>query len=74
VLSVMDWAVEAVEDYVENVRPRFGFPDHPALWITERGGRLQPSSINDRFEAYRDAYSSQKNYFHTQFVILTSRI
>jgi len=50
VLSVMDWAVEAVTDYVENVRPRFGFPDHPALWITERGGRLQPSSINDRFE------------------------
>ena len=55
VLSVMDWAVEAVTDYVENVRPRFGFPDHPALWITERGGRLQPSTINDRFEAYRDA-------------------
>jgi site-specific recombinase XerD len=55
VLSVMDWAVEAVAEYVENVRPRFGFPDHPALWITERGGRLQPGSINDRFEAYRDA-------------------
>ncbi|WP_029381470.1 tyrosine-type recombinase/integrase [Streptomyces leeuwenhoekii] len=60
VLSVMDWAVEAVEDYVENVRPRFGFPDHPALWITERGGRLQPSSINDRFEAYRDALNLPK--------------
>ncbi len=27
VLSVMDWAVEAVADYVENVRPRFGFDD-----------------------------------------------
>ncbi|MFJ5105464.1 tyrosine-type recombinase/integrase [Streptomyces sp. NPDC088554] len=59
-LSVMDWAVEAVADYVENVRPRFGFPDHPALWITERGGRLQPSSINDRFEAYRDALKLPK--------------
>ncbi|MGW3228715.1 tyrosine-type recombinase/integrase [Kitasatospora sp. NPDC001095] len=55
VLSVMDWAVEAVADYVENVRPRFGFPDHPALWVTERGGRLQPGSINDRFEEYRAA-------------------
>ncbi|MFC8829648.1 tyrosine-type recombinase/integrase [Streptomyces sp. NPDC057137] len=26
VLSAMDWAVEAVADYVENVRPHFGFP------------------------------------------------
>ena len=24
VLSVMDWAVEAVADYVENARPKFG--------------------------------------------------
>ncbi|MFC9842965.1 hypothetical protein [Streptomyces sp. NPDC127595] len=38
VLSVMDWAVDAVADYVENVRPRFGFPDHPALWITNGWG------------------------------------
>lgn len=60
VLSVMDWAVEAVTDYIENVRPRFGFPDQPALWITERGGRLQPGSINDRFEAYRDALELPK--------------
>jgi integrase/recombinase XerC len=37
VLSVMGWAVEAVADYAEDVRPRFGFADHPALWVTERG-------------------------------------
>ena len=55
VLSVMGWAVEAVEDYVENVRPRFGLPDHPALWVTERGGRLNPAEINARFIAYREA-------------------
>ena len=42
VATVMAWAAEAVADYVENVRPRFGCPDHPALWVTERGGRLQP--------------------------------
>ena len=42
VASVMGWAVEAVADYVENVRPRFGFDEHPALWVTERGGRVQP--------------------------------
>jgi len=53
--SVMGWAVEAVADYVENVRPRFGCADHPALWVTERGGRIKPSEINARFVAYRDA-------------------
>jgi integrase/recombinase XerC len=55
VASVMAWAVEAVDDYVENVRPRFGCPDHPALWVTERGGRVKPAEINARFVAYRDA-------------------
>jgi len=55
VLSVMGWAVEAVADYAENVRPKFGFADHPALWVTERGGRVKPPEINARFVAYRDA-------------------
>jgi integrase/recombinase XerC len=60
VLSVMHWAVEAVADYVENVRPRFGFDDHPALWVTERGGRIKPAEINARFVAYRDALKLPK--------------
>jgi hypothetical protein len=34
VASVMGWAVEAVADYVEDVRPRFGFADRPVLWVT----------------------------------------
>ena len=55
VASVMGWAVEAVADYVENIRPRFGAVDHPALWVTERGGRIKPAEINARFVAYRDA-------------------
>jgi integrase/recombinase XerC len=55
VVSVMAWAVEAVGDYAENVRPRFGCADHPALWVTERGGRVKPAEINARFVAYRDA-------------------
>jgi integrase/recombinase XerC len=54
VAAVMGWAVQAVADYVENIRPRFG-GDHPALWLTERGGRVKPREINDRFCAYRDA-------------------
>jgi hypothetical protein len=44
VSSVMGWAVDAVEDYVENIRPRFGVVDHPALWVTERGGRIKPAA------------------------------
>lgn len=55
VASVMGWAVDAVADYVENIRPRFGCADHPALWVTERGGRIKPAEINARFESYRDA-------------------
>src|SRR5260370_36369246 len=46
VASVMGWAVEAVGDYVENVRPRFGWAGHPALWVTERGGRGKPGAIH----------------------------
>jgi integrase/recombinase XerC len=55
VASVMGWAVEAVADYVEGIRPRFGCEGHPALWVTERGGRIKPAEINARFVAYRDA-------------------
>ncbi len=58
VASVMGWAVDAVADYAENVRPRFGFDDHPALWVTERGGRVKPAEINSRFESYREALGS----------------
>jgi integrase/recombinase XerC len=53
--SIMGWAVEAVADYVENIRPRFGYAEHPAMWVTERGGRVRPAEINARFVAYRDA-------------------
>lgn len=55
VLSVMPWAAEAFEDYVVNIRPRFGFDEHPAIWITERGGRVRPREIAERFATYRDA-------------------
>jgi site-specific recombinase XerD len=55
VCTVMPWAVEAVRDYVVSIRPRYGFPDRPALWMTERGGRLRPRQIEERFAAYRDA-------------------
>lgn len=58
--SIMGWAVEAVADYVENIRPRFGCADHPAMWVTERGGRIKPAEINARFAAYRGALDLPK--------------
>jgi integrase/recombinase XerC len=58
--SVMGWAVDAVADYVENIRPKFGSADHPALWVTERGGRVKPAEINARFVACRDALGLPK--------------
>jgi site-specific recombinase XerC len=56
----MGWAVEAVADYVQDIRPRFGLVDHPALWVTERGGRIKPAEINARFVTYRDALGLPK--------------
>jgi site-specific recombinase XerC len=57
----MGWAVDAVADYVDNIRPRFGCADHAALWVTERGGRIKPAEINARFVAWRDAPGLPKN-------------
>jgi integrase/recombinase XerC len=61
VLSVMPWAVEVVEDYVVNIHPRYGVEGSAALWPTERGGRLQPREIEDRFAQYRDALRLDKS-------------
>jgi integrase/recombinase XerC len=55
VVSVMPWAVDAVEAYLADVRPRYRTSHHPAMWPTERGGRLRAREIEDRFAAYRDA-------------------
>ena len=63
VLSVMDWAVEAVADGVGNVRPRFGCATS-GLGVTERGGRIKSVEINARFAAYRDALKLPKTLCH----------
>ena len=53
VLSVFDWATEAVGQYLSEVRPGFEPGEHPAMWVTERRGRISPRALNDRFCAYR---------------------
>ena len=54
VLSVFPWAVEALDQYVEEVRPRFAC-SASTLWPTERGGGVSGPWIDARFAAYRDA-------------------
>jgi site-specific recombinase XerD len=53
VLTVFDWSVEVVEQYIEEVRPLYE-PQCPALWLTERGGRITRELVSERFAEYRD--------------------
>lgn len=55
VATVMPWAVEALEEYLGEVRPCYAPRSRGALWLTERGGRISLRHLNDRFAAYRDA-------------------
>lgn len=56
VCSTMPWAVEAVEDYTTNIRPRFkGHDRSKALWLSERHSRLSATEIDERFSVYRKA-------------------
>jgi len=57
VATVMPWAAQALAQYLADVRPRFGCGSHPALWLTERKGRISPRQIDDRFAAWRAAAS-----------------
>jgi integrase/recombinase XerC len=49
----MDWVVDVVQDWLTDLRPQFGPGRHPALWVSERVGRLSPRSINEAFVAAR---------------------
>jgi len=53
VATVMPWAAEALAQYLEEVRPCYGAAGHPAVWLTERGGRISPRQIDDRFAQLR---------------------
>lgn len=51
----MDWVVDVLDEWVTELRPRFCPGNHPALWITERVGRLSARSVNEAFVAAREA-------------------
>jgi integrase/recombinase XerC len=55
VAAVMPWAGEALEQYLDQVRPRYPGAAHPALWLTERGGRISIRQVDDRFAKWRAA-------------------
>nr|WP_024127027.1 tyrosine-type recombinase/integrase [Streptomyces sp. F8]AHE39748.1 Site-specific recombinase xerd [Streptomyces sp. F8] len=50
----MDWAVDVLDEWVTEIRPHFSPGRHPALWVTERVGRLSPRSINEAFVTARE--------------------
>ena len=53
VATVMPWAAETLAQYLEEVRPHYGCDRHPAVWLTERGGRISLRQIDDRFAQFR---------------------
>jgi len=56
VATVMPWVVGVLEQYLEEVRPLHGEAAlQPALWLTERGERISPRRINERFAEWRSA-------------------
>jgi integrase/recombinase XerC len=54
VLTVFDWAVDVIEQYLKRVRPAFGCRAHPAVFVTERGTRVSLPYVNERFAEIRD--------------------
>ncbi|GLY33398.1 hypothetical protein Kisp02_67630 [Kineosporia sp. NBRC 101731] len=60
VASLFGWAIEALQEYVEQVRPLMIRDPTPALWITERGGRLRSRELSDRFASYRTTWGLDK--------------
>lgn len=54
VLTTMEWAAEAVAEWVEEIRPTYGTAGQ-AMWPTERQGRISVDVLSQRFAAYRDA-------------------
>jgi site-specific recombinase XerD len=50
---VWPWAAEALGQYLAEVRPRYGAGEHPAVWLTERGGRIAPRHVDERFALWR---------------------
>jgi site-specific recombinase XerD len=51
----MDWIVPVLEQWLDELRPLFNPAAHPALWMTERRGRMSVRALNHAFATARDA-------------------
>ncbi|WP_424864097.1 tyrosine-type recombinase/integrase [Streptomyces sp. MMS24-I29] len=51
----MEWIVDILDEWINELRPRLSPGRHPALWVTERIGRVSPRSINEAFVNARKA-------------------
>ncbi len=49
----MDWVIEPLRQWIHELRPLFGPDRHPALFLSERAGRMSMRSINRAFTAAR---------------------
>ncbi|WP_329359148.1 site-specific integrase [Streptomyces anulatus] len=49
-----DWIVSVLEEWVDEVRPGFSPGGHPALWVTERCGRLGVRRLDEVFTIVRE--------------------
>lgn len=50
----MDWIVDALADYLGEVRVGFSPGKNPALWVTERRGRVSLRGLNGAFTTARE--------------------
>jgi len=62
VLTVWAWAADVLDQYVSEIRPLFGVDDHPALWLTERGGRISVRHVDERFAELRDELGMDRGH------------
>ena len=53
VATVMPWTAQALAQYIDGLGPVLKAGPHPALWLTERGGRISLRQVDDRFAAWR---------------------
>jgi site-specific recombinase XerD len=53
VASLRLWAVDAVQDYLDNMWPLLRNATSNAMWLSERGSRLRTRELSNRFAEYR---------------------
>lgn len=51
----MDWIVDVLDQWITDIRPLFSAGKHPALFVTERAGRMSLRGLNVAFSQAREA-------------------